>query len=169
MYSMFEAERLRGLDWTLCRCLKNCFNFHSEAPEVAFPCQSDLLHCNKTCRFTKKSKLYWERGLKTFIAKNSLHWSSLRWGNMYSMNHPLNTLNTPSPPPPSTTLTTPPLAPSPHLSVVQRYTHSDKLCTVGWSDLAFYFDFRKPTHFCWWGIFLRTQFQRLSISAERAC
>ena len=34
-------------------------------------------------------------------------------------------------------------------------------CTLGWSDWAFFFDCWKPTHFCWSGIFLGTQFQKI--------
>ena len=30
-----------------------CFNFHSLAPEFASPGYSDLVFCNKTCRFLK--------------------------------------------------------------------------------------------------------------------
>ena len=33
-------------------------------------------------------------------------------------------------------------------------------CSVGWSDLALFCDFRKATHFCWSDIFLGGQFQK---------
>ena len=33
-------------------------------------------------------------------------------------------------------------------------------CTVGWSDLTFFCNFRKATRFCWSGIFLGGQFQK---------
>ena len=40
----------------------------------------------------------------------------------------------------------------------KKKNHADY--TVGWSDLALFLDFRKPTHFCWSSIFLGTQFQK---------
>ena len=41
----------------------------------------------------------------------------------------------------------------------KKKNHADY--TVGWSDLALFLDFRKPTHFCWSSIFLGTQFQKI--------
>ena len=41
--------------------------------------------------------------------------------------------------------------------VLYIYVH----CTVGWSDLAIFCYFRKVTGFCWSGIFLGGQFQKI--------
>ena len=41
----------------------------------------------------------------------------------------------------------------------KKKNHADY--TVGWSDLALFLDFRKPTHFCWSSIFLGTQFPKI--------
>ena len=51
---------------------------------------------------------------------------------------------------------------STYKSCFDKYTYcGPPECSVGWSDLALYCDFRKATRFCWSSIFLGGQFQKI--------
>ena len=56
---------------------------------------------------------------------------------------------------------------SPWMAVVlmqiptNHHTRFTLYCTIGWSDLALFRNFRKVTRFCWSGIFFWGQFQKI--------